>query len=84
MLLRKCPLSGYDANLERRADRANLGSAIGAGDTFVAGVMYGLLCRTGDWGVQRTVRFAVDLATIKVQQDGFDGLASKLSPAGDG
>lgn len=43
--------------------------------------MYGLLCRTEDWGVQRTVKFAVDLATIKVQQDGFDGLASKLSPA---
>lgn len=43
--------------------------------------MYGLLCRTEHWDIQRTVRFAVDLATIKVQQEGFDGLASKLSPA---
>lgn len=58
-----------------------LGSGVGAGDTFLAGVMYGLLCRTEHWDIQRTVRFAVDLATIKVQQEGFDGLASKLSPA---
>ncbi|KUI71551.1 Ketohexokinase [Cytospora mali] len=55
--------------------------AVGAGDTFVAGMLYGLLCRTGDWDVQRMVRFAVDLATLKIQQDGFRGLASKLSPA---
>lgn len=56
----------------------DLGSAIGAGDTFIAGIMYGMLCRTGEWGVQRTVKFAVDLATLKVQQVGFKGLASKL------
>ncbi|ROW06064.1 hypothetical protein VMCG_04522 [Cytospora schulzeri] len=56
--------------------------AVGAGDTFVAGMLYGLLCRTGDWDLQRMVRFAVDLATTKIQQDGFGGLASKLSPAG--
>lgn len=47
----------------------------------MAGIMYGLLCRTGDWDAQKMVRFAVDLATVKVQQAGFDGLASKLSPA---
>ncbi|KUI52758.1 Ketohexokinase [Cytospora mali] len=56
--------------------------AVGAGDTFVAGMLYGLLCRTEDWDAQRMVRFAVDLATLKIQQDGFRGLASKLSPAG--
>ncbi|ROW15821.1 hypothetical protein VPNG_02450 [Cytospora leucostoma] len=55
--------------------------AVGAGDTFVAGTLYGLLCRTGDWDVQRMVRFAVDLATLKIQQDGFGGLATELSPA---
>lgn len=54
-------------------------SAIGAGDTFIAGTLYGLLCRTGDWDVSRVVRFGVDLATIKIQQDGFQGLASKVS-----
>ncbi|KAL2288740.1 hypothetical protein FJTKL_03414 [Diaporthe vaccinii] len=55
--------------------------AIGAGDTFVAGVLYGLLCRRGEWTDQRIIRFAVDLATTKIQQDGFGGLASKMSPA---
>lgn len=53
------------------------GSAIGAGDTFIAGALYGLLCRTDDWDLNRVVRFAVDLATIKIQQDGFQGLVSQ-------
>lgn len=56
-------------------------SAIGAEDTFVAGTLYGLLCRRGDWSDQRIIRFAVNLATTKIQQDGFGGLASKMSPA---
>ncbi|KAG8159943.1 hypothetical protein KVR01_010580 [Diaporthe batatas] len=55
--------------------------AIGAGDTFVAGVLYGLLCRRGDWTDQEIIRFAVKLATTKVQQDGFEGLAHKMSSA---
>lgn len=60
----------------------SLDSAIGAGDTFIAGTLFGLLCHTGDWDVHKMVRFAVDLATLKIQQDGFQGLASKLSAAG--
>lgn len=56
-------------------------SAIGAGDTFVAGVLYGLLCRRGDWTDQMMIRFAVNLATTKIQQDGFEGLAYKMSSA---
>lgn len=65
------------------SDRAvQIVDAVGAGDTFVAGMLYGLLCRAGDWDLHRMVRFAVDLATTKIQQDGFEGLASKLSPAG--
>jgi len=56
-------------------------SAIGAGDTFIAGALYGLLCRRGDWNDQMIIRFAVNLATTKIQQDGFGGLASKMSPA---
>lgn len=59
----------------------SLGSAIGAGDTFIAGMLYGLGLQ-GSWCVDevlhRTAQFAVDLATTKVQQDGFTGLASKL------
>jgi fructose-1-phosphate kinase PfkB-like protein len=58
-------------------------SAIGAGDTFVAGALYGLLCRRDDWTDQMIIRFAVNLATTKIQQDGFEGLASKMPPADD-
>ncbi|PSR94324.1 D-sorbose [Coniella lustricola] len=54
--------------------------AIGAGDTFVAGTLYDLLCRSGDWDVKKTVRFAVDLATTKIQQYGFGGLGLKIAP----
>jgi ketohexokinase len=55
-----------------------VGSATGAGDTFVAGVLFGLLCRAGDWATWETLRFAVDLATAKVQIDGFAGLADMM------
>ncbi|KAJ4388731.1 hypothetical protein N0V93_006190 [Gnomoniopsis smithogilvyi] len=53
--------------------------AIGAGDTFVAGALHGLL---EEWGAHRTVSFAVALATAKVQQDGFGGLSTKVQAAG--
>lgn len=49
-------------------------SAVGAGDTFIAGMLYGLICHDRDWGVREKARFAVDLATLKVQREGFDGL----------
>ncbi|PHH60843.1 hypothetical protein CDD80_1548 [Ophiocordyceps camponoti-rufipedis] len=57
-------------------------STIGAGDTFLAGMLYGLFCRetTTGWDVQQTVRFAVQLATLKVQREGFGGLG--LAAAG--
>ncbi|OIW29793.1 Ribokinase-like protein [Coniochaeta ligniaria NRRL 30616] len=49
---------------------------IGAGDTFIAGVLFGLLCHSADWNTEATLRFAVDLATQKVQMDGFAGLGA--------
>lgn len=49
-------------------------STIGAGDTFIAGMLYGLTCRRADWDTRAKLRFAVDLATLKVQREGFDGL----------
>lgn len=51
-------------------------SAVGAGDTFIAGVLYGLADR--HWDVPQAVQFAVDLATLKVQQEGFSGLGEKV------
>jgi ketohexokinase len=59
-------------------------STIGAGDTFIAGVLFGLLCHFADWDAENMLRFAVDLATQKVQMDGFAGLAaSAMNPRGN-
>ncbi|EJT80521.1 hypothetical protein GGTG_00517 [Gaeumannomyces tritici R3-111a-1] len=60
----------------RAGGDAGGGSTIGAGDTFIAGVIFDLFCRDGDEGrdLQDTLRFAVGLATRKVQIDGFGGL----------
>lgn len=52
---------------------------MGAGDTFIAGMLYGLVCRGENWHTSRKVNFAVDLATLKVQQEGFEGLAAIAS-----
>ncbi|OAA66110.1 Carbohydrate/purine kinase [Cordyceps fumosorosea ARSEF 2679] len=54
-------------------------SSVGAGDTFIAGMLFGLTTAGGDgddaaWDAHRCVRFAVDLATLKVQREGFAGL----------
>jgi ketohexokinase len=51
-------------------------STIGAGDTFIAGVLYGMMRHDADWDVEQRARFAVDLATRKVQIDGFAGLVA--------
>ncbi|RYP73210.1 hypothetical protein DL769_004269 [Monosporascus sp. CRB-8-3] len=48
---------------------------VGAGDTFIAGVLFGLLCHPQDWDMETKVRFAVQLATSKVQQEGLRDLA---------
>ncbi|CAJ2507819.1 Uu.00g090050.m01.CDS01 [Anthostomella pinea] len=51
---------------------------VGAGDTFVAGMLFGLLCHGEDWDVETKVRFAVQLATCKVQREGFDGVGADV------
>ncbi|KAI1377410.1 Ribokinase-like protein [Hypoxylon crocopeplum] len=51
---------------------------VGAGDTFVAGMLFGLLCHHEDWDTDKKVEFAVQLATCKVQQDGFDGVGADV------
>jgi ketohexokinase len=45
---------------------------VGAGDTFIAGIVYGLACR--NWALEATLAFAVRLATKKVQREGFADL----------
>ncbi|OKL63632.1 hypothetical protein UA08_00268 [Talaromyces atroroseus] len=49
---------------------------IGAGDTFVAGMLFGILCYRDDWDQTRKLQFATELASLKVRQEGFQGLGS--------
>ncbi|KAI9344871.1 putative PfkB family kinase [Obelidium mucronatum] len=49
---------------------------IGAGDTFAAGILYGL--GVMGWDVRTSTEFAVRLATAKCAQVGFDGLAERV------
>lgn len=58
----------------------------GAGDTFIAGVLFGLLCRDGqqrgkhrEWSLTDTLDFANGLAGRKILQDGFAGLEESVS-----
>ncbi|KAJ5754095.1 uncharacterized protein N7511_008248 [Penicillium nucicola] len=51
---------------------------IGAGDTFIAGILYGLIYRSKEWDFQRRLNFANRLAGLKVTQEGFSSLHRAL------
>ncbi|KAK8110377.1 uncharacterized protein PG998_006834 [Apiospora kogelbergensis] len=59
-------------------------ATVGAGDTFIAGMLYGLLCHQEDWDAETKVRFAVQLATSKVQMEGFSGVGTHVMADGKG
>ncbi|KAM0806777.1 putative PfkB family kinase [Seiridium cardinale] len=47
---------------------------IGAGDTFIAGMLYSYLAHQQDWQLPQKLEFASELAGRKVIQEGFSGL----------
>ncbi|KAF2665943.1 putative PfkB family kinase [Microthyrium microscopicum] len=47
---------------------------IGAGDTFIAGMLYSYLAPNNNWPVSQKLEFANELAGRKVVQEGFAGL----------
>lgn len=51
-------------------------STVGAGDTFIAGILFGLTCHTTNWTVDRQLEFANELAGRKVVQEGLRGLGN--------
>jgi sugar/nucleoside kinase (ribokinase family) len=60
----------------RSALNADDVSTIGAGDTFIAGMLFGLFRNhEEDVGYGGALSFATQLAGLKVQRDGFDGLS---------
>ena len=58
-----------------------LSSTVGAGDAFIAGILYGFTCHDEDWDLCRKVRFANELAGRKVVQEGFSGLGNHMQHA---
>ncbi|KAJ5493419.1 hypothetical protein N7539_002165 [Penicillium diatomitis] len=52
---------------------------IGAGDTFIAGMLYSLARRDPDWDLTQKLAFANRLAGTKVSQEGFSGLYRVLA-----
>ena len=58
-----------------------LSSTLGAGDAFIAGILYGFTCHDEDWDLSREVRFANELAGRKVVREGFFGLGKHMRHA---
>jgi ketohexokinase len=54
-------------------------SPIGAGDTFIAGMLYALNCKGKDWNLSKKLAFANRVAGLKVSQEGFTGLDRALA-----
>ncbi|RDW70738.1 ketohexokinase [Aspergillus mulundensis] len=51
---------------------------IGAGDTFIAGMLYGLIFNGNSWDLSKKLNMANRLAGTKVAQEGFNNLGSVL------
>ncbi|KAJ3497829.1 hypothetical protein NLG97_g1603 [Lecanicillium saksenae] len=70
--------------VEEQTNEITVVDSVGAGDTFIAGILYGLTTgghEEARWDARRCVRFAVDLATMKVQREGFAGLGDDIMQA---
>ena len=78
----KMARGSQDVRVANTSSQPRRSSSIGAGDTFIAGLLFGMTCHPHDWELQRKLSFGVDLATCKVQLDGFQGLATKMGQMG--
>ncbi|KAF2704019.1 ketohexokinase-like protein [Pleomassaria siparia CBS 279.74] len=56
---------------------------IGAGDTFVAGMLFGFNFHSDDWSLEQKLSFANELAGRKVTQEGFGGLGRQMAASLD-
>lgn len=64
-----------------KAKESEVADTVGAGDTFIAGMLFGLLCRADEWTLDGKLVFANELAGRKILQEGFHGLGSLMQHA---
>ena len=74
------PLSRLNRFIGWAVELLIFGSTVGAGDTFIAGMLFSLTCR-GEWDLDRKLEFANELAGRKVVQEGLRGLGSLMQHA---
>ncbi|OQE41960.1 hypothetical protein PENCOP_c004G00446 [Penicillium coprophilum] len=72
------PKTGNFAHVPAHTEGLGVTDTIGAGDTFNAGLLYGLIYRGRDWDFRKRLEFANLLAGLKVSQEGFGNLHRAL------
>ncbi|KAJ5143897.1 uncharacterized protein N7515_002684, partial [Penicillium bovifimosum] len=72
------PKTGNFAHVPAHVTGLEVIDTIGAGDTFNAGLLYGLIWHDHDWDFRKTLEFANLVAGLKVTQDGFQTLQRAL------
>ncbi|KAJ5445520.1 hypothetical protein N7491_001602 [Penicillium cf. griseofulvum] len=73
------PKTGTFAHIPAHTEELGVTDTIGAGDTFNAGLLYGLIYRGRDWDFRKRLEFANLIAGLKVTQEGFTNLQRALN-----